>query len=395
VLLGVTLILLPTGLMYTTSPMFASGSAVGFAVWRVWLPCAILFAVLSAAGAAIPLGPPGGVAHRAQRALLVGTIAVALGTNQVSTWVFGTLASPSVGMVVVMVSIYRVFVDYTSGVVVAVLGCAGFVLVGLLEVHGVLPAEPLTTHPGAHPAYHHSEVGRAMLQGGTAAMFLCFVAVNYGVNQAVKLHAYITNAVLRRYLPPELVERASRGEFDVEGPPERLVVTVMFTDLVGFTAMSERLGAEAVGGLLNRYLAGVADLAHAHGATVDKFVGDAVMIVFGAPAPIEPAEQARRAVDLARAVHAFVPTLSGLQARTGINTGEVVSGNFGSAARSDYTVVGPAVNVAARLEAQAGPGRVLIGDATARLLHGIELQDAGQLTLRGVSAPVHAWRLAS
>jgi class 3 adenylate cyclase len=394
-LLGVTLVLGPTAWMYLTAEMFASRDAVGFVVWRVWMPCAVLFALLSAAGAAIRPGPPGGAAHRVQRVLLVGTIALGLATNQVSTWVFGTLSSPAAGIVVVLVSIYRVFVDYTSGLAVALLGAAGFLLIGLLEKYGILPAEPLTTHPGAHPSYHYSEVANSMLQGALAMVFLCFIAVNYGVNQAVKLHAYITNAVLRRYLPPELVDRAARGEFDVEGPPERLVVTVMFTDLVGFTTMSERLGAEGVGELLNRYLAGVANLAHAHGATVDKFVGDAVMVVFGAPAPLEPAEQARRAVDLARAVHAFVPTLDGLQARTGINTGEVVSGNFGSAVRSDYTVVGPPVNVAARLEAKAGPGRILMGDATARLLQGIELEDAGQLTLRGVSEPVQAWRLAS
>src|SRR5262245_16194731 len=127
-LLGVTLVLYPTGRMYTTSPMFASGNAVEFAVWRGWLPCGALFAVLSAAGVAIRPGPPGGVAHRAQRVLLLGTLAAGVATNQVSNWVFGTLASPTAGMVVVLVSIYRVFVDYASGLAVAVLGCVSFVL---------------------------------------------------------------------------------------------------------------------------------------------------------------------------------------------------------------------------------------------------------------------------
>jgi adenylate cyclase len=237
-----------------------------------------------------------------------------------------------------------------------------------------------------------------LVQLACGAALLTFLAANYGVNQALKLHRYITESVLRRYLPPALVERAARGELRLDAEPERRVVTVMFTDLVGFTALSERLGPDAVGKLLNRFLTEMSKLAHAHGATVDKFVGDAVMVVFGTPDALDPAEQARRCVALAQQMQASLATMTGdvtLATRTGINTGEAVVGNFGSAARSDYTVIGPAVNVAARLEAASKPGRILIGAETARLLAGsVPLEQTGPLTLKGVSAPVTAHYVA-
>jgi len=142
----------------------------------------------------------------------------------------------------------------------------------------------------------------------------------------------------------------------------------------------------------------VADLAHAHQATVDKFIGDAVMVVFGAPDHLPPSEQARRCVALAREIHEVVAAIDApepLQARSGIQTGEAVVGNFGSEVRSDYTAIGPSVNVAARLESASRPGRTLIGEATAKLLDGAEpLDEVLELSLKGVSEPVRAHFLA-
>ena len=126
-------------------------------------------------------------------------------------------------------------------------------------------------------------------------------------------------------------------------------------------------------------------------------VGDCVMIVFGAPESLEPREQAERCVALAVAIHERGRALEmehPLQARTGINTGEAVVGNFGSRARSDYTVLGPAVNIAARLESASAPGRVLLGEETARLLGDqAALEDAGSIQLKGVREPVNAYFL--
>ncbi len=180
-----------------------------------------------------------------------------------------------------------------------------------------------------------------------------------------------------------------------DAPPERRVVTVVFADLVDFTPMSERLGAQAVGNLVNRYLTLVAKLAHEHEATVDKFIGDAVMIVVGAPDSVPPKEQVRRAVDLSWAIQHALNDMGGrefLRARIGINTGEVVMGNFGSPVRSDFTVLGMPVNIAARLEGACQPGRVLVGPETAKLLgDDTHMDPTGPLKLKGVKKPVEAW----
>jgi adenylate cyclase len=165
----------------------------------------------------------------------------------------------------------------------------------------------------------------------------------------------------------------------------------MFTDLVGFTSVAERIGERDVARLLNRYLSRCADVAHAHGATVDKFIGDAVMILLGAPDELPPEEQARRCVALARAMRDALEDTP-MQMRAGINTGEVIVGHFGSSARSDFTAVGHAVNLAARLETACEPGRILVGEETARLLESAcALEPAGEIRLKGISQPVRAF----
>ena len=175
--------------------------------------------------------------------------------------------------------------------------------------------------------------------------------------------------------------------------------SVLFTDVVGFTALSEQLGAARVGEVLNAYLTRVAEVAHAHGATIDKFVGDAAMLVYGAPEHLAPEEQARRAVELARALIATTDALGGdprLQIRVGIHTGEAVVGSFGSPHRSDYTVIGPAVNLASRLESACSPGRILVSADTAALLGEEAIEgEVGPLRLKGIGEPVTAYFVPS
>lgn len=334
---------------------------------------------------------------RLERALTFGCMLLEIGTNHLTLYSMGTLTSHSIINLVVAVAIYRVFFDYSLGLGAALTSGALLAATVCAQVAGVIPVAPLLSQPMHHEI---NTTGAALGTLGVvlSGLFVCFAAINYGVNQALKLHRYITKSVLQRYLPAPLVERASRGELRLDAPPDRRVVTVMFTDIVGFTPLSERIGAEAVGKLLNSYLARMCEIAHRHRATVDKFVGDAIMIVFGAPEPLEPEVQAHRCVELAREIQAAVPHVApGLQleARTGINTGEAVVGNFGSEVRSDFTVLGPTVNLAARLESASQPGRILLGPETARLLGpDVALESAGELRLKGVAAPVQAWFVA-
>jgi class 3 adenylate cyclase len=164
----------------------------------------------------------------------------------------------------------------------------------------------------------------------------------------------------------------------------RKVVTVLFCDLTGSTAIGDRTDPEALRALMNRYYDAARGVLERHGGTVEKFVGDAVMAVFGIPvASEEDALRATRAaVELREVVHEL-----GLEARIGVNTGPVVAGD------GDTLVTGDAVNVAARLEQAAAAGEVLLGDDTLRLVRDAVAAEPLELTLKGKPDPVVAHRL--
>ncbi|HLA17029.1 MAG TPA: adenylate/guanylate cyclase domain-containing protein, partial [Candidatus Limnocylindrales bacterium] len=174
----------------------------------------------------------------------------------------------------------------------------------------------------------------------------------------------------------------------------RKVVTVLFADITGSTAIAEHRDPEAVRALLARYFAAMRDAIEHHGGTVEKFIGDAVMAVFGIPAAHE--DDALRAVRAARDMGTALDRLNAelgapIRIRIGVNSGEVVAGTGGA---GQTLVTGDTVNVAARLEQAAAPGDILLGDATVRLTRGaVDVEPAVTLTLRGRSVPVQAHRL--
>ena len=178
----------------------------------------------------------------------------------------------------------------------------------------------------------------------------------------------------------------------------RKTVTILFSDVTGSTAIGERLDPESMRRILGRTFASVKEILERHGGTVEKFIGDAVMAVFGVPAVHE--DDALRAVRAAAEMRtALAAANDGLQRdhgvrielRTGINTGEVVAGDPSA---GQAFVTGDAVNVAARLEQAAQPGEILLGDATFRLVRdAIDAQPAGELDLKGKALPVRAHRL--
>jgi class 3 adenylate cyclase/tetratricopeptide (TPR) repeat protein len=178
-----------------------------------------------------------------------------------------------------------------------------------------------------------------------------------------------------------------------EGTPgpvaERRLVSVLFADLVGFTPFAEERDAEEVRDTLSRYFEVASDVIGRYGGTVEKFIGDAVMAVWGAPSAHEDdAERAVRAgLELVDAVRALGPTI---QARAGILTGEAA---VTIGATNQGMVAGDLVNTAARLQAAAQPGTVLVGEATQRAAsRAIAFEEAGEQALKGKSAPVAAWR---
>src|SRR5262249_52846838 len=167
----------------------------------------------------------------------------------------------------------------------------------------------------------------------------------------------------------------------------RKTVTVLFCDLAGSTELGERTDPEALRTLLARYFERMEAIVESHGGTVEKFIGDAVMAVFGIPATHE--DDGLRACRAAVAMRDALPEL-GIRGRIGVNTGEVVAGT------SERLATGDAVNVAARFEQAAEPGEVLIGEATYALVNGAVLVEAVEpLILKGKSEPVPAFRLVS
>src|SRR5438552_10676955 len=167
----------------------------------------------------------------------------------------------------------------------------------------------------------------------------------------------------------------------------RKVVTVLFCDIVGSTELGESIDPEALRTRLARYFDEMKTIVERHGGAVEKFIGDAVMAVFGVPQVHE--DDALRAVRAAVEMRDALPEL-GVEARIGVNTGEVVVGT------AERLATGDAVNIAARLEQAAAPGEILIGKETLRLVSaGVEVGPVDPLELKGKAAPVPAYRLVS
>src|SRR5580765_6770013 len=182
---------------------------------------------------------------------------------------------------------------------------------------------------------------------------------------------------------------------------ERKVVTVLFADLVGFTARAESLDPEDVEAILRPYHERLREELEQRGGTVEKFVGDAVMAVFGAPLAHEddPERALSAALDMVDGSDQLSETWARrigqpVKLHIGINTGPVVAGNLGSAAGAAYAVTGDTVNTTARLLAAAGPGTILVSEATQALTrHRFAFEPGGEISLRGKSEPVVVHRL--
>jgi class 3 adenylate cyclase len=231
------------------------------------------------------------------------------------------------------------------------------------------------------------------------------IAVQQGklYQRVQQLNTYLTESVLKRFLPPSMVRAAASGKLSLDLTPEPRLVTILFSDIVGFTPLSSRLGAKRVAQLLNKYLETMTKTVFNNGGTVDKFIGDAVMALFGTPEPLPPEEQIQRAIVVARGMFVALQHLNRqwqreglfddldlqeLQLRCGIHQGSAVVGMFGGEERSDYTAIGPAVNMAARLQEAARPNTIFISQTVADYLPAESLISCQFLQLKGIQEEV-------
>lgn len=234
-----------------------------------------------------------------------------------------------------------------------------------------------------------------------AAVLAVYGAMALAAYAATRRHARLTRAMFAQYVPPTVVERLVAQPHLLRLGGEAREVTLMFTDLEGFTTLSELLSAEQTVELLTLYFNTMTPLIHATGGTVDKFIGDAVMAFWGAP--LDDAHHAEHAVRAALAMRQAMEGLAGrlrerglppVHMRIGLHTGRVVVGNVGSEQRFSYTAIGDAVNLAARLEGanKAFGTHILMSGSTAeRLPPELGLRALDDVIVKGRSEPVRVF----
>jgi PAS domain S-box-containing protein len=238
-------------------------------------------------------------------------------------------------------------------------------------------------------------------EGGTVAVYSDITELKQREQDLTEKSTALAalSAKLAKYLAPQVYDSIFTGQQDVKIVSKRRKLTVCFSDLVGFTEITDKMESEDLTQLLNHYLTEMSKIALQYGATIDKYVGDAIVMFFGDPATLGVKGDALACVHMAIAMRQRVGELaeewrnSGidvpLRCRIGIHTGYCTVGNFGSEDRMDYTMVGGTVNLASRLEHEAPPGEILISFETySHVKDEIRCKERGRVQVKGIAQPV-------
>lgn len=209
---------------------------------------------------------------------------------------------------------------------------------------------------------------------------------------------------LAKYLSPQVWQSIFTGERDVRLETQRKRLSIFFSDIKGFTELSEEMEPEGLTELLNNYFNEMSQIALKYGGTIDKFIGDSIMIFFGDPTSRGAKEDTMACVSMAIEMRKHMKILrqkwksqgikTPLQIRIGISTGFSTVGNFGAENRMDYTIIGKEVNLASRLEALSEPGEILISYETFSLIKDkVMCRDKGEITVKGFTRPVPIYQI--
>ncbi|NVM24522.1 MAG: FHA domain-containing protein [Desulfobacterales bacterium] len=208
---------------------------------------------------------------------------------------------------------------------------------------------------------------------------------------------------LERFHSPQVIEMILKGSQETKDnvmEPKDLTATILFTDIVGFTQLAEQIPPRETNIILNQYFSTMTDIVFSYGGTLDKYIGDGLMAVFGAP--MEREDDAQRAILAGKQMKQELTAMMAEQGtrrkrfdiRIGINTGRVVAGNIGSPKRMHYTVIGDPVNIASRLESIAGPNQILIGEGTYRAAKDkFKMREIGPKKVKGRSAKIMVYEV--
>jgi len=289
-------------------------------------------------------------------------------------------------------------------------------------------AEQLVRHrePGEAQVQHCADgrwihvVERKTTEGGTVAIYTNISEIKRAEEEIreAKRKAEVANELvseknralellstkLSKYLSPQVYSSIFVGQRNVEIASTRKKLTVFFSDIADFTATTDDLESEELTSLLNRYLTEMSKIALMHGATIDKYIGDAILVFFGDPETKGVKEDALACVDMAIAMQRRMRELqaewrdAGLEKpfrlRIGINTGYCTVGNFGSEDRMDYTIIGSEVNLAARLQSHAEPGGILLSHGTYSLVKDhVRAEERDLVHAKGFTKPVRNYKV--
>jgi len=227
---------------------------------------------------------------------------------------------------------------------------------------------------------------------------------SHAVDQLKKLHAAVVDREasarqLRSFVPSQFADRLAGGQ-DVSSLQEEVEATILFSDIRGFSTLAEQLPARDVAALLAKHLSAMAEVVLQYGGTIDKFAGDGVMAVFGAPDP-QP-DHAERALRCAVAMQSRQDELNAdltadgvapLGVGIGVNTGTVVAGTVGGGGRLEYTVLGDAVNLAQRLQSEAAAGEILAAATTVQAAPAVGTEPIGMKHVKGRTELVETYKV--
>ena len=263
---------------------------------------------------------------------------------------------------------------------------------------------------------------RKTAEGGTVAVYTDITAIKNAEEEICEANrkAELANALineqkralevlstkLSKYLSPQVYSSIFTGRREVEIASSCKKLTVFFSDIADFTATTDDLEFEELTGLLNHYLTEMSKIALEHGATIDKYIGDAIVAFFGDPESRGVKEDALACVSMAIAMQRRLRELqsdwrdSGMerpfQLRIGVNTGYCTVGNFGSEDRMDYTIIGSPVNLAARLQSYGEPGSILLSHETYSLVkEAIRAEEQASIQVKGFSKPIRNYKVVA
>jgi adenylate cyclase len=242
----------------------------------------------------------------------------------------------------------------------------------------------------------HADTALPLASGVLMIIALFALNMSYGYFVETRSKRQFTE-LFGQYVPPELVDEMARdpAKYNMEGKNE--VLTVLFTDVRGFTSIAEGLDPRALAAFLNEFLTAMSLVIRTHRGTLDKYMGDAIMAFWGAP--VADPEHARHALEAALAMHAELARLNPtfrargwpeIRIGVGLNTGPMSVGDMGSKLRKAYTVMGDAVNLASRLEGltKAYGAGIIVGQATRDAVPGFVFRELDRVRVKGKDAPV-------